>query len=52
LIAAFFLIAALAVTATRLSKLPYFTIVAIVSLVVAIAVLLNIALVSRVVGNF
>jgi predicted anti-sigma-YlaC factor YlaD len=40
LIAAFFLIAALAVTATRLSKLPYFTIVAIVSLVV------------RVVGNF
>ena len=52
LIAAFFLIAALAVTATRLSKLPYFTIVAIVSLIVAITVLLNLAVVSRMVGRF
>ena len=52
LIAAFFLIAALAVTATRLSKLPYFTIVAIVSLIVAITVLLNLAVVSRMIGRF
>jgi predicted anti-sigma-YlaC factor YlaD len=52
LIAAFFLLAALAVTATRLSRLPYFTIVAIVSLIVAIAVLLNLAVVSRMVGRF
>jgi predicted anti-sigma-YlaC factor YlaD len=52
LIAAFLLIAALVVTATRLAKLPYFTIVAIASLIVAIAVLLNLALVSRIAGRF
>ncbi len=46
------LLAALAVTAARLSRLPYFTMAAIVSLVFAIVVLLNMVLVSRMIGRF
>jgi hypothetical protein len=46
------LLAALAVTAMRLSRLPYFTIATIVSLFAAIVVLLNAVLVSRMIGRF
>jgi len=45
------LLAALAVTATRLSRLPYFTMATIVSLAAAIVVLLNLVLVTRMVGR-
>jgi predicted anti-sigma-YlaC factor YlaD len=43
---------ALAVTATRLSRLPYFTIAAVVSIFAAILVLLNAVLVGRFIGRF
>jgi predicted anti-sigma-YlaC factor YlaD len=45
------LLAALAVTAVRLSRLPYFTMATIVSLAAAIVVLLNLVLVSRMAGG-
>jgi predicted anti-sigma-YlaC factor YlaD len=52
LLAFVLLITALVVTATQLSRLPYFTIATFVSLIVAIVFLLNVMLVSQVIWNF
>jgi predicted anti-sigma-YlaC factor YlaD len=46
------LFVAIAVTAVRLSRLPYFTIATVVSLFAALVVLLNAVLVSRMIGRF
>ena len=51
-VASLLLLSALLVTVTRLARLPYFTIVTIVSLLVAIVVLLNLVVVSRMIGRF
>lgn len=51
LITTLLLLAALAVTVTHLARLPYFTVVTIVSLGVALVVLLNFVLVGRMMGR-
>jgi anti-sigma factor RsiW len=52
LIASLLLLGALGITVARLDRLPYFTIVTIVSLCVALVALLNLVLVGRMMGNF